>query len=244
MPEGPTLKILHEETAHFEGHKVLEATGNAKIDIDRMVGKKVISLKTWGKHFLISFDGFYVRVHFLMFGSYAVDETRKAKIRLGLRFSNGFLNFYASHVKLVEGKIQNDYDFTADVMNPKWSETKARKKLLEIPDELICDTLLEQDIFAGVGNIIKTEVLYRARIHPESKTGNIPSAKKKLLLEQVVAYPKEFLKYKKEGNRALSKHWQAYSQETCERCDLPMHKKETGTKRRRSFFCSNCQILY
>lgn len=245
MPEGPTLKILHEETKQFEGHKVLEAEGNAKIDVERLNGKKVVSLRTWGKHYLISFEGFYVRIHFLMFGSYSVDETKpNRKIRLGMRFSNGLLNFYASNVKLVEGKIEDDYDFSADVMSPEWNEAKARKKLLQITDELICDALLEQRIFSGVGNIIKTEVLYRARVHPESETGKIPSAKKKVILEQAVAYPQEFLKYKKEGNRALSKHWEAYAQKKCQRCDLPMHKKVTGKMKRRSFFCTNCQVKY
>lgn len=242
MPEGPTLVILKQKTAHFEGHKVLEAKGNAKIDIDRLVGRKVVSLKTWGKHFLISFDDFYVRVHFLMFGSYAIDETRNAKIRLGLAFSNGVLNFYASNVKLVEGKVEDDYDFSADVMNPDWSEPKARKKLRAIPDEMICDALLEQDIFSGIGNIIKTEILYRARIHPESETGKIPSAKKKALFEQAVSYPQQFLEWKKRYE--LKKHWEAYAQKTCRRCNLPFVKKETGKKKRRSFFCTNCQIKY
>jgi len=242
MPEGPTLKILHEDAAHFEGHKILEVEGNAKIDIDRLVNKKVVSLRTWGKHFLISFNDFYVRIHFLMFGSYSVDEKRKSQVRLGLTFPNGVLYFYASHVKLIEGNIENDYDFSADVMNPKWSEAKARKKLKANADEMICDVLLEQDIFAGVGNIIKTEVLYRARIHPESKTGKIPSAKKKKLLEEVVSYAQEFLDLKKKGE--LKRHWEAYTKKKCKRCDLPMIKKETGKKKRRSFFCGKCQVLH
>lgn len=42
-------------------------------------------------------------------------------------------------------------------------EKKAKAKLKATPDELICDALLEQDIFAGVGNIIKNEILYRVR---------------------------------------------------------------------------------
>lgn len=243
MPEGPTLKILHEETAHFEGHKVLEAAGNAKIDIDRLTGKKVVSLKTWGKHFLISFDGFYVRIHFLMFGSYSVDHRKEKRlVRLGLQFSNGELNFYASHVKLVEGEVADDYDFAADVMNPEWDEAKARKKLRAIPETLICDALLDQTIFAGVGNIIKSEVLYRSRIHPESETGKIPSAKKKKLMEEVVSYAREFLALKKKGE--LKRNWQAYAKKKCGRCDLPIIQKETGKGKRRSFFCTNCQIKY
>ncbi|RZJ65930.1 MAG: endonuclease [Flavobacterium sp.] len=242
MPEGPTLVILKEQTTQFEGKVVTAVAGNTTIDLERLLHKKVKSLRTWGKHFLISFDGFYVRVHFLMFGSYSVDEDRKAKIRLGLTFKNGVLNFYASNIKLVEGKVEDDYDFAADIMGDKWDARKAKRRLNEIPDEMICDALLEQDIFSGSGNIIKTEVLYRARVHPESKTSKIPAAKMKNILHEVRHYAFEFLKWKKADE--LKKHWEAYTKKKCGRCDLPMHKKETGKKKRRSFFCTNCQKLY
>jgi formamidopyrimidine-DNA glycosylase len=33
-----------------------------------------------------------------------------------------------------------------------------------MPDELIWDALLDQNVFAGVGNIIKNEVLFRLRV--------------------------------------------------------------------------------
>ena len=42
------------------------------------------------------------------------------------------------------------------------------------PDTLVCDALLDQDLFAGVGNIIKNEVLFRTRVHPESTIGDLP----------------------------------------------------------------------
>jgi endonuclease VIII len=37
-------------------------------------------------------------------------------------------------------------------MNDEWNKKSAKTKSKSIPDKLICDTLLEQDIFAGVGN--------------------------------------------------------------------------------------------
>lgn len=242
MPEGPTLVILKEQTRHFQGKEVLEVEGNAKIDLDRLLHKRVNSMQTWGKHFLIAFDGFYVRVHFLMFGSYLIDADKDAKIRLGLKFSNGRLNFYASNVKLFEGDVENDYDFSADVMNEHWNPRKARKKLKELPTKMVCDALLEQDIFSGVGNIIKNEVLYRVKIHPESSVGNIPARKITELIKEARAYSFQFLEWKKEFT--LKKHWLAHTKKTCRRCDLPFVKKQTGVKKRRSFYCENCQVNY
>jgi formamidopyrimidine-DNA glycosylase len=40
-------------------------------------------------------------------------------------------------------------------MNDAFDEKHAKKKLKQIPDTLVCDALLDQKIFAGVGNIIK-----------------------------------------------------------------------------------------
>jgi endonuclease VIII len=39
-------------------------------------------------------------------------------------------------------------------MNPLWDKKKAKAKLKATPGELICDALLEQDIFEGIGNIM------------------------------------------------------------------------------------------
>ena len=66
-------------------------------------------------------------------------------------------------------KILNEvYDWTADMMNSGWDPKAAKKKLKDHPDMLVCDALLDQNIFAGVGNIIKNEVLFRIRVQPEA----------------------------------------------------------------------------
>lgn len=242
MPEGPTIVILKEQVQHFAGKEVIAVTGNAKIDLDRLLHQKVKWFKSWGKHFLIGFDGFTVRVHFLMFGSYLIDENKSANIRLGLTFKNGFVNFYATHVKMLEGAVNDHYDWQSDVMNEHWNSKKAKAKIKEIPDKQICDTLLEQDIFSGVGNIIKNEVLYRVKVHPESLAGKIPPKKMTEIIEEAKNYSFDFLEWKKQNT--LKKHWLAHTKKTCKRCDLPMIKKYTGTKKRRSFYCENCQKLY
>lgn len=127
-------------------------------------------------------------------------------------------------------------------MNVTWNPTAALHKLYDIPKTLICDALLEQDIFSGVGNIIKNEVLYRVHVHPESVVGKIPDDKLRMIISQARKYSFEFLDYKKAG--VLKKHWSAHTKKTCFRCNLPFHKKHTGDKKRRSFFCINCQNLF
>lgn len=242
MPEGPSIVILKEIVQKFSGQKIVEVTGNAKIDQSRLLDQTVIDFKSWGKHFLICFEDFALRVHFLLFGTYRVDERRELPARLSLTFANGELNFYSCAIKFVEGDANAHYDWSADVMNASWDPLKAKLKMAAVPKKLICDTLLEQDIFSGVGNIIKNEVLYRVHIHPESLTGKIPPLKINEIIREARTYSFEFLEWKKKYE--LKKHWLAHTKTTCSRCDLPIIKKYTGVKKRRSFFCASCQKRY
>jgi len=244
MPEGPSIVILAAAIQQFAGKTVTEAYGNAKtLDIDRLQHQKVTAIKSWGKHTLICFDGFTVKIHLLMFGSYRVNEEKEeSQVRFGLRFSNGYVNFYACSVKLLEGNIDLLYDWSGDLMNDDWDAKAALKKLANRPDEMICDSLMDQDVFAGLGNIIKNEILFRTGIHPESKNGAIPLARRKKLIEEARNYSFEFLEWKQAGT--LKKHWQAHTKTVCPKCGGPMIRKITGVRKRRSFFCEKDQKKY
>lgn len=248
MPEGPSIVILKEQVQQFIGQKISASYGNTSVDTDRIVDKKIIDFKSFGKHFLICFDHFTIRIHMLLFGTYRINEkkitadNKPSPVRFGMEFKMGELNFYTCSVKYLEGKLNTHYDFTADVMNDKWNAKKAFAKLQELPDKMICNVLLEQDIFSGVGNIIKNEILYRTKIHPEALTGTIPEKKLKELIKETRIYSFEFLNWKK--NNELKKHWLAHTKKTCMRCTIPLSKKQTGVKKRRSFYCENCQKMY
>lgn len=242
MPEGPSIVILKEEVQLFEGRKVIAVSGNSQTGIERILNQNVLSFKTWGKNFLICFEGFTVKIHLLMFGTYRINERKETEPRLSLVFDNGELNFYTCSVKFLEGNLDLHYDWSEDVMNEHWDPEAAQKKLDGIPQKMICDALLEQNIFSGVGNIIKNEVLYRVKVHPESLVGKIPKSKIKEIVEESVIYSFQFLDWKKKYE--LKKHWLAHTKTTCLRCDLPLIRKQTGVKKRRSFFCTNCQKLY
>ena len=48
MPEGPSIVILKEEAAKFVGKTVRAVSGNSKQDIQRMHGKRVRAICSWG----------------------------------------------------------------------------------------------------------------------------------------------------------------------------------------------------
>lgn len=242
MPEGPSLVILKEELQSFKGKKIVTVAGNSKENIQQLAGEKIIDFKTWGKHFLICFKEVTLKIHFLLFGKYAINEKKPAPPRLSFQFAKGEINFYNCSVKFIVEPLEEVYDFTADVMNEEWDPKAAKKKLKEKPNTLVCDALLDQQIFSGVGNIIKNEVLYRIKVHPETLVGNLPAKKLNELVKEARKYSFDFLEWKKEYT--LRKHWLAHTKKACSRDGAPILKKYLGKTNRRTFYCEICQVNY
>ena len=234
--------IAKEEMQLFQGKKVIAVSGNSKIEKERLLDKNLTDIKTWGKHLLLCFDNFTVRIHLLMFGKYLVNAEKDAVPRLHLKFANGVLNFYTCSVRMIDEPVDEVYDWTADVLNAAWNPQAARRKLKEIPDTLVTDALLDQTIFSGVGNIIKNEVLYRIKVHPKTKVGDLPSKKLTELIAEARNYSFDFLKWKKEYT--LRQHWLVHTQKTCQRDGDKILKEYLGKTARRTFFCNTCQVLY
>lgn len=243
MPEGPSLVILREEVQLFKGKKIELVSGNSKQDIQRLQGQKIVDIKTWGKHFLIVFKNFTVRIHFMLFGSYSINKKKEDRSpRLSLEFKKGEMNFYACSVKFIEEPLDETYDWKADVLSDEWDPKAARKKVKAIPEALVTDLLLDQNIFAGVGNIIKNEVLYRIKVHPESKAGALPPRKLTEMINEARNYSFDFLKWKREY--VLRKHWLVHKKGICARDGAKILKEYLGKTNRRTFFCPVCQVKY
>lgn len=234
--------IAREAMIAFKGKKVIAATGNTKIDKERLAGKKLVDIRTWGKHLLLCFDGFTIRIHFLMFGTYYINSEKDAVPRLSLQFSKGVINLYTCAVKMLEEPLDEVYDWSADVLSENWDPKAARKKLKANPGMLATDALLNQEIFSGVGNIIKNEVLYRIKVHPKTKVGDLPPRKLGEMIKEARQYSFDFLEWKKEFT--LRQHWLAHTKKTCQRDGDKIHKEYLGTTKRRTFFCNTCQVLY
>lgn len=243
MPEGPSIVILKELLQPFAGKIIRNAEGNTKaFDLSLLPGKRVLFFKSWGKHLLIGFQDFTIKIHLMLYGSYRINEQKATPARLSLQFDDGEINFYSCSVKKLDDPLDEIYEWSADVMSAAWSGEKAMEKLLSHPDMLACDALLDQHIFSGSGNIIKNEVLYRIHVHPESRLGKMPLEKLKELVAETVIYSHQFYTWRKAFE--LKKHWLVYNKRICPRDETPIERRISGKTKRRTFFCPTCQVLY
>ena len=247
--EGPSLYLAADQLKPFKGKTVLSVSGNTKIEKERMLGKKVKNIFAWGKHLVIQFDEFALRTHFLLFGAFEAtldnstvtgDYRRSYTPRLQLDFENGDIKLFNCSVKFLETRnAKADYDFAIDIMSPKWDPDKAFDSISAKPGAEIADLLLDQTIFAGVGNIIKNEVLWRVRIHPETKVRQIPASALKELIAETKKFSRLFYKWRKVF--LLRKHLDIYQKSVCPRCGAKLNRVKTGKRNRMSHFCPVCQ---
>lgn len=233
----------------FRGKTVLSVSGNSKIEQERFLNKKVKNIFSWGKHLIIQFDDFALRTHFLLFGAFEAmvnnttltgDYKRSYMPRLQLDFENGNIKLFNCSVKFLEtANAKASYDFAIDIMSPKWDSEKAFDSISSKPDVEIADMLLDQEIFAGVGNIIKNEVLWRVRIHPETKVKDITPTELKNLIAETKKFSLLFYKWRKVF--LLRKHLDIYQKSICPRCGAKVKREKTGKRNRISHFCPVCQ---
>jgi endonuclease VIII len=247
--EGPSLYLAANQLKPFRGQTVLSVSGNTKIEKERLLKKKVKTIFSWGKHLIIQFDEFALRTHFLLFGAFEAyvdnssltgDYKRAYAPRLQLDFENGSIKLFNCSVKFLESRnAKASYDFTVDIMSPKWDPDKAFESIVSKPDVEIADILLDQEIFAGVGNIIKNEVLWGVRIHPQTQVKDIPPTELKELIAETRKFSLLFYKWRKVF--LLRKHLDIYQKSICPRCGAKVKREKTGKRNRYSHFCPVCQ---
>ena len=243
--EGPALTLLKEEAQSFIGQQITAAAGSSKIDMDSLINQRLNKLQSCGKHFLMVLDNCTIRIHYLMFGNYYLNSRhpdKKPKLSLYFASESEWNNYNCAVRILPETDMSKLYDFSTDIMDESWDAAKAEAKLKQHPQMQVCDALMDQNVFAGVGNVIKNEALFRIGVQPESELGALPEEKIAALLIEAHNYSYDFYRWRKEG--VLRKKYCVHQRKYCPKCHALLVKKFTGVLQRSSFYCSNDQQLY
>ncbi len=247
--EGPSIHLAAEQLAPFVGKRINAVRGNSRIGIGRLCRARVREIFAWGKHLVFQFDGFALRVHFMLWGTFAAtvngtsvtgDYRRGSAPRLAIDFPNGEITIWAASLKFLESAdAKSGYDFSADVLHDAWDPRAAFKKSRAFARAEIADVLLDQAIFAGVGNIIKNEVLFRTRTSPFSAVGRLSDRKLQAIVADARAFSFRFLELRRVF--ALRKNLEIYGRSICSVCGGKVSRAVHGSRARRSFFCVRCQ---
>ncbi len=211
MPEGPSILHLKNQLQSFVGKVVSKAGGYGPMQTKWINRKKLLDIKTWGKHLLFVFENGSVKVHLGLFGDLLVNERKKINRSFFMEFAKGEINGYVVRAEKLTMPLEEIYDWRVDVLSKDFDPVYVKQLLKTRADKTIDDLLMDQKIFAGSGNKIRNEALYRAGIHPLSITSKIPATKISKLIKEVVSYAKLFYKELETNGRNTS--FAVYQQE-------------------------------
>lgn len=243
MPEGPSILFLKNKLQRYKGKTVSEASGYGEMDKSQINNIKLLDIETYGKNLLFVFKDFFVGVHLGLFGSMLVNKRKKVNASFALHFASDEINFYVAKTKFYEGKPTDHFNFKTDILKPEFDEDFVLNELqTNHAEEMIGDVLMDQHLFAGVGNIIRIEALYHAKIHPESMVKAIPEKKLIFLLKMIVDYAEEFLNLlKTDGVKEAAL---IYGKKICPKDKTELIIEEMGKVKRKTYVCKKCQKLF
>lgn len=166
------------------------------VDLDKLNGRKVVGVRCRGKVIVLDFEDGVSAVSTLgMTGVWTRLERPHTALTLWCELppARGILPIhYADQrrfgtfvVTSHAGATSKLDDLGWDALREPQAYGKTRVRSMKYAKWKVADVLLKQDVFAGVGNYIRAEAMYRARVHPDKILLNMPDAAWNPLCEAV-----------------------------------------------------------
>ena len=281
MSEGPEVHRiaakLHEELAGSSIVAVDSRLKKAKAWLEEhpglVEGKRVERVYAAGKNLLWELDdNIYFHMHLLMFGKIRTFSLRhrveyERTLRALIVTSTRQVVLYNVQVfnigvgdpfEQIEGLRRIGADLCAVPFNT--SLFLERLNAPEHRDEEIGPVLLDQSVAAGVGNYLKSDILFECRINPWAKVGDLTPEEQQCLAETIPAVGQRTLKVSGQTvtdevmDRILAdpniarptwqhRHWVfRHTNKPCKVCGTPIRARRQGPgEGRMTFYCPQCQ---
>ena len=128
--EGPSLYILAQELQIFVGQSIIKIAGNAHFEKKELRKQTIQEIYSYGKRLIIQLDSHAITTHFLMYGTYRIDEQRMGmEPRLAITTPLHELYFYNCSVHCFAIRnLKNKLHFEYDILSPQWDIKKVVKR--------------------------------------------------------------------------------------------------------------------
>ena len=254
MAEGPL--------AHYYAGLLQRRLGGKKVEIEIRSRKlkpeelalhdlQVTDVQAHGKQVRIYLsDERLFLVHLMMWGSWRIYrrgaewEKPRQRARLVLRTeTHEAVAFSAPVVRLLtREELENDPKWGTlgpDPLRREFSEDEVLRRLEQHCGEEIGEVLLNQRVIAGIGNILKNEILFRAGVHPRRLVSSLSDIEKRKILRLSVELCRLWLR--DIGSKQRSAWIRIYrrSGRPCPRCGAKISFfRQAG---RITYACPDCQ---
>jgi endonuclease-8 len=276
MPEGDTIfraaRTLHKVLAG----QVVTRFETAYAHLDRVnvdtpiAGRIVEKCESAGKHLLIYFSGdLILRTHMRMNGSWHIyrhdDRWWRGPQQMRVRIDTADWIAVAFNVPVAEfvtpaqlAKASPVAQLGPDLLGAAFDRDEAVRRIVASGARPIANTLLDQRIVSGIGNVYKSEVLFMTGVHPEVPSSAIAAATlermmdiaRSLLKDNVIdsASPRiQTYRNLRQSNPATGHDESLWvygrRDKPCRKCGTPIAMKKMGLEARSTYWCPNCQQL-
>lgn len=271
MPEGPEIHRAADQIARAlvgrEAEEVFFAFDELKEFEDALTGREVVRVEPRGKAMLTRFEGgLNVYSHNQLYGKWMVrnrgnvpDNNRSLRFAVHNEKKSAFL-YSASEIEVLEDDEIESQSYLAKLgPDPLLESVQDEEVEARFHDESffrrqLAGLLLDQSFVGGIGNYLRSEILWYARVHPREKLGKVDEDRRNLLGEAAVvltqrAYENKSItndpgiaaEMKRDGRPR--RQWRHYvfgrDQSPCPRCgDEIVREDHAG---RRVYRCVDCQ---
>ena len=271
MPEGPEIRIAADKIAKAIALKPIEeiffAFEHLKIYEDTLVKQLVTGVDTKGKGMLIRFNnGLSIYSHNQLYGkweirkAYSYPETKR-QLRLAIHNQKrSALLYSASDIEVLDEEAIAIHPFLSrlglDVLDPNTTTKKVAARLQDksFHRRRFTSLFLDQRFLAGLGNYLRSEILFVARVHPTLRPLDCSSKQISALAKAALQVPRQSYQTKGITNdlgivqqlkkqryrRKDYRHWVFGREERpCYICNSSIVKNVSAG--RRYYFCPRCQ---
>ncbi|MBW2425985.1 MAG: endonuclease VIII [Deltaproteobacteria bacterium] len=271
MPEGPEVAREADRIRRaLEGQRVEEvefAFAALQHQAGRFRGRRVRSVRSRGKALLIGFsNGLTIYSHNQLYGRWYVRGAgswprTQRQLRLAIRTRARWALLYsASEIEVLDARGLERHRYLAslgpDALDPDLDvETLAAR--LEDPRFArrgLAALLLDQSFVAGIGNYLRSEICFEARVDPARRPIDLGAAERRRLARAIQTLTRRA--YRTRGvtlpvaqarplraagvSWRAARHWVFDRQgEACRRCGSSIERRTQAS--RRIYVCTRCQ---
>jgi endonuclease-8 len=244
VPEGDTLHRAARRLQILVGQRVEAESPHPRAQAERVAeridGRVLESVEAVGKNLLLRFEGgVVVRSHLRMSGRWSVrprGERRVGKPWLVLRGERAEGVLWNGPV--LELHTRAIARLGPDILErpPRIDAMLARMRRAD-ETRWLGETLLDQTIVAGIGNMWLAEALWAAELSPWRRLRDVPESDRRLALETAAELMRASVDRGREGRHQVYRH----AGQPCPRCRTRIKSWGQGDENRTAYWCPVCQ---
>jgi endonuclease VIII len=260
VPEGDTIyRVAAALRAALLGKSLLSFETTRYFGVRPQIGSVIERVDSSGKHLEIGWDdGTVLHTHLRMNGSwhlFRVGETwsvppKQARVVITVE---GF-EAACFNAPIIETYRSHDYYWHPgqgrlgpDLCKPPVNIDDCVYRIDRFcePERTVAETLLDQRIACGVGNVFKSEILWACEVHPETCIGAIIEEQRAFLIETAARFLQANLDLAQRttiggvpGGLAVYGRYR----KPCARCGESIEVARHGENARVTYWCPGCQV--